>query len=101
TAARLWRKVAWATQHRRAVLEPAPPVPAPAGSQRASLVIRDSVAHRRDIENGYLEQIAAARVEVVIACAYFLPGRRFRRALMDAVARKVRVRLLLQGRIEY
>jgi cardiolipin synthase len=38
---------------------------------------------------------------VLIACAYFLPGRRFRRALLAAARRGVRVRLLLQGRIEY
>ncbi|MCU0952897.1 MAG: phospholipase D-like domain-containing protein [Burkholderiaceae bacterium] len=35
------------------------------------------------------------------ANAYFLPGRRFRTALREAVARGVRVRLLLQGRVEY
>jgi cardiolipin synthase len=38
---------------------------------------------------------------VLIASAYFLPGRRFRRALCAAARRGVRVRLLLQGRVEY
>jgi cardiolipin synthase len=37
----------------------------------------------------------------VIANAYFLPGHKLRRALIDAAARGVRVRLLLQGKIEY
>jgi len=37
----------------------------------------------------------------VIANAYFLPGKRFRRALREATARGVRVVLLLQGRVEY
>ncbi|MGE5639876.1 MAG: cardiolipin synthase ClsB [Clostridia bacterium] len=101
TAARLWRKVSWARLRRRGELESAPPAPAAAGTQRGALVIRDSMRHRRDIEEAYLAQIAAARVEVIIACAYFFPGRRFRRALMEAAARKVRVRLLLQGKIEY
>jgi cardiolipin synthase len=64
-------------------------------------VIRDSVRHRRDIEKAYLAHLRTARVEVIIACAYFFPGRRFRRALMEAAQRKVRVRLLLQGKIEY
>jgi cardiolipin synthase len=40
-------------------------------------------------------------VEVVIACAYFFPGRAFRKALLAAAARGVRVRLVLQGKIEY
>jgi cardiolipin synthase len=71
------------------------------GTQSAALVIRDSTRHRRDIENAYLHQLAQARVEVLIACAYFYPGRHFRRALRAAAARGVRIRLLLQGKIEY
>lgn len=101
TAARLWRKVAWAAVRRRSPVPPAPPLPEPAGSQRAALVIRATTGHRRDIENAYLEHIAASRVEIVIACAYFFPGRRFRRALAEAAARGVKVRLVLQGKIEY
>jgi cardiolipin synthase len=80
---------------------PAPPTPAPAGEQRAALVIRDSLRHRRDIEDAYLGHIRAAQRDIVIAVAYFFPGRRFRHALTDAVKRGVRVRLLLQGKIEY
>lgn len=68
---------------------------------RVRLVLRDSVGHRRDIENELLRCIANSREEVVIACAYFLPGRRFRRALFEARARGARVVLLLQGRVEY
>ena len=37
----------------------------------------------------------------MIASAYFFPGRRFRRALVGAAKRGVRVVLLLQGRVEY
>lgn len=101
TAARLWHKVSWSQMRRRAALDSAPPAPPPAGSHRAALVIRDSMRHRRDIENAYLEHLGAARAEAIIACAYFFPGRRFRRALLEAAQRKVRVRLLLQGKIEY
>jgi cardiolipin synthase len=67
----------------------------------ASLLLRDNLRHRRAIERAYLDAIERARDEVLIANAYFLPGRRFRAALRDAVARGVRVRLLLQGRVEY
>ena len=73
----------------------------PCGSQRGAFVIRDNLRHRNDIENAYLEAIAGARDEIVVACAYFFPGRTFRRALIDAAARGVRVVLLLQGRVEY
>lgn len=65
------------------------------------VLLRDNLRHRRDIERAYLKAIAGAEREVVIANAYFLPGRVFRRALMQATRRGVRVVLLLQGRVEH
>lgn len=73
----------------------------PAALSRVRLVWRDSLGHRRDIERAYLRAIGQARREVLIATAYFFPGRRIRRALREAARRGVRVRLLLQGRVEY
>jgi cardiolipin synthase len=99
---RLWAIVSW-TQFRRRWrtwgLRCAPNPPA--GEQRAALVIRDNLGHRRDIEEAYLEAIDGAKREIIIAMAYFLPGQRFRHALADAAKRGVRVVLLLQGRVEY
>jgi cardiolipin synthase len=68
---------------------------------RAALLLRDNVRHRRTIERAYFEAFAAARQDVLISNAYFLPGRRFREALRALARRGVRVRLLLQGRVEY
>jgi cardiolipin synthase len=68
---------------------------------RAGLLLRDNVRHRSQIERAYLKAIGMARHEIVIANAYFLPGRRLRKALIHAAQRGVRVRLLLQGRYEY
>ncbi|WP_407279691.1 cardiolipin synthase ClsB [Aromatoleum evansii] len=94
----VWRLVAWAGLRQR---RPQPLLASartdPAGSVRASFLIRDNLRHRRDIEEAYLDAIGAARREVVIACAYFFPGRRFRQALVDAAERGVEVVLLLQG----
>jgi cardiolipin synthase A/B len=67
----------------------------------AAFVLRDNVLHRRDIESAYLAAIAHARTEIIIANAYFVPGRRFRKALLAAAGRGVNVKLLLQGRMEY
>ncbi|WP_442907209.1 cardiolipin synthase ClsB [Hydrogenophaga sp. PBL-H3] len=77
-------------------------VAAPLGvdSARATLLLRDNVSHRHDIERAYLKAIGAARREIVIANAYFIPGRKLRRALVLAAARGVRVRLLSQGKYE-
>jgi cardiolipin synthase A/B len=71
------------------------------GGVRAALLLRDNLLHRRTIERAYVEALAAAQRDVLIACAYFIPGRRFRAALVDAARRGVRVRLLLQGRVEH
>jgi cardiolipin synthase A/B len=67
----------------------------------AALLLRDNVRHRRRIESAYLRAIAAAKYEIIIANAYFVPGGRLRRALLDAAKRGVHVKLLLQGRYEY
>jgi cardiolipin synthase A/B len=71
------------------------------GGVRAALLLRDNLLHRRTIERAYMEALAAAQRDVLIACAYFIPGRRFRATLLDAARRGVRVRLLLQGRLEH
>ena len=102
TVERLWRQVRWA----RLRLRPRPlgelvVETTPAGPSRAAFVIRDNIRHRRDIEDAYLQAIHNARQDILIANAYFLPGRRFRQALVEAAERGVQVTLLLQGRTEY
>ena len=72
-----------------------------AGTQVAKFTIRDNLRHRRDIERAYLAGVRTARREILIATAYFFPGVRFRRALISAAARGVKVTLLLQARVEY
>lgn len=68
---------------------------------RAELVLRDNLRHRTRIERAYRKAIGEAREEIIIANAYFLPGRKLRKGLIHAAQRGVRVRLLLQGRYEY
>ncbi len=78
-----------------------PRQPPPVGDMAASFVLRDNFRHRRAIEHAYLRAFDTAHEEVTIANAYFLPGRRFRAALVAMAARGVKVRLLLQGEPEY
>jgi len=66
----------------------------------AALVLRDNFLNRSSIERAYRKAIAQARDEVLIANAYFLPGRKLRRALVLAASRGVRVRLLMHGSYE-
>lgn len=68
---------------------------------RAALLLRDNLRNRQTIEGAYLQAIEQARHDIILANAYFFPGRRLRTALVRAAARGVRVRLLLQGLSEY
>lgn len=71
------------------------------GDIRVALVTRDNVRNRRSIERAYLAAIKLAKTDVLLCNAYYFPGRRFRKTLIAAAKRGVRVRLLLQGRPEY
>jgi len=101
SARRLWRRTAWAHLQRVKPSTLMDLSPAVAGNIWAAYVMRDNVLHRHDIEEAYLSAIESARSEIIIANAYFLPGKDFRRALAGAVRRGVRVVLLLQARVEY
>ena len=98
----VWMRAAGTSMRRRSAAPIGPrPDAQPAGERRAAFLVRDNFRHRHDIERAYLAAIRSAKSEVIIANAYFLPGKRFRRALRAAAARGVRVVLLLQGRVEY
>ncbi len=77
------------------------PRPPPAKGMRAAMVLRDNLRFRQTIEDVYLAALTRASREILIANAYFFPGRRLRKALRAAASRGVKVRLLLQGRSEY
>lgn len=102
---KLWRRVAWLRLKQRfsqkVQLTPFSIVAQPRGEQKVAFVQRDNLRFRSSIENEYLAAINSARREVFIACAYFLPGTRFRHALVNATARGVRVVLLLQGHTDH
>lgn len=98
----VWRRATWIQGRRNRDASSGPrPNAAHAGDRRAAFLIRDNFRHRHDIERAYLAAIRTAKSEIMIANAYFLPGKRFRRALRAAADRGVRVVLLLQGRVEY
>jgi cardiolipin synthase len=102
TMRHVWRLVRWARLGHRppppAALPVAPPI---VGTALAALPIRDNLRHRHDIEHAYLQAIHGARREIVIANAYFLPGRRVRKVLLAAAKRGVSIKLLLQGQTDH
>lgn len=103
TMRHLWGIVTWANFRRRVhkIIWPDAVAKGHANTPDITLVLRDNVRHRREIERAYLRAMAGAQREIIIANAYFLPGRIFRRALIQAAKRGVRVVLLLQGKVEY
>ena len=99
---KLWTRVAWINLRRRwRAAHHGATDQRPVGTQQAALLVRDNLRHRSDIEDAYLQAMREARREILLANAYFFPGKRFRHALVDAARRGVRVVLLLQGRVEY
>ena len=101
---KLWRRLVWL--HMRAkpkwiAQKYFDPLTHKKTGMKAALILRDNILHRRDIEEAYLSAIANSKSEIIIANAYFLPGWRFRNALIEAAQRGVKVKLLLQGRVEY
>lgn len=107
----LWRTVSWWKFGRHRAGIPLPDFPrhvpgaliheSEAGNTKVLFAVRDNFRHRRDIERAYLAAISASQREVLLTSPYFLPGRHFRRALIEAAQRGVRVTLLLQGRADH
>jgi cardiolipin synthase len=85
---------------RSAAPAPLPPHD-PSAPVRVAFVARDNLVRRRAIERIYTEAVRGARHSVDIACPYFYPRRAFRRSLLAAAQRGVRVRLLMQGKVDY
>jgi cardiolipin synthase len=84
------------------ILPPAAaPLPGDEQPVRMAFLVRDNLRQRRAIERSYIEAIGQARQRVDLISPYFYPGRAFRRALVKAARRGVRVRLLLQGKADY
>jgi cardiolipin synthase A/B len=68
---------------------------------RAAFLVRDNLRQRRSIERSYIDAIRFAERRVDLITPYFYPGRSFRRTLIKAARRGVKIRLLLQGKVDY
>jgi cardiolipin synthase len=68
---------------------------------QVAFVVRDNLRRRRAIERSYIEALQRASDRIDLVSPYFYPGRMFRRTLREAARRGVRVRLLLQGKLDY
>nr|WP_314902085.1 cardiolipin synthase ClsB [uncultured Deefgea sp.] len=94
--ARQWRYTSWVQLKKQLFKSFLRVEPVAMGGSLARLLVRDNARNRRTIEKSYIDAIQAASSEVLIANAYFLPGRRMRQALIKAAKRGVNVVLLLQ-----
>lgn len=66
-----------------------------------AFVSRDNFRNRHAIESMYLHAIRSAQKSIIIANAYFLPGWRFRHALLKAQQRGVKVDILVPGQSDH
>ncbi|HEY0656104.1 MAG TPA: phospholipase D-like domain-containing protein [Chryseosolibacter sp.] len=67
------------------------------GNSPVRISVNDWVRRKRQIYRTYLQMFRDANEEVLIMSAYFLPGRRFRKAIERAVQRGVKIRVVLTG----
>jgi cardiolipin synthase len=88
---RTWRRVS-------RISPPRDVAPIPKRRSRRVWVLASQRRYRRSIHREYLIRIGSAKSSVDIANSYFVPDRSVRRALFRAVARGVRVRVLLPSR---
>jgi cardiolipin synthase A/B len=88
--ARTWRRCGAELQ-----LPAAAPAPLPAGA--AGRLSLSEARQRSVLANGVLRRIDSAQTRAWIMSAYFVPSRRFRKALRRAARRGVDVRLLMPG----
>lgn len=98
---RLWTLVSWVNFRRRERRRVKFQNAGKESHNKVIFLARDNFKHRHVIEQAYMAAIKDAKTEIIIANAYFLPGKRLRRALCEAATRGVKVRLLLQGQVEY
>lgn len=68
------------------------------GPSQVWVAANEEFLHRYRIRNAYIKALRAARREVLIANAYFIPDRGIRKALGAAVKRGVSVQILVPGR---
>lgn len=74
-----------------------PPPPADASPTRVQVIANHYFGERRAIRATYLDRIRRARRSIYITNSYFVPDGRIRKALADAAARGVDVRVLIPG----
>jgi len=99
---KLWKRVSWSHLEKSYVPKHIHKniMSYPNGT-RLNFIERDNFRHRQDIEKAYLHAIQNAKNEILIANAYFIPGKKFERALIEAARRGVSVTLLLKGEMDY
>ena len=76
---------------------PAAPTPAPVSDGAVGRLSLSEARHRSILANGVIRRIESAVTRAWIMSAYFVPSRRFRKALRRAARRGVDVRLLVPG----
>ena len=57
----------------------------------------DWVKNKNQISKSYLEMFRSAKNEIVILCAYFIPGNAIRRSMVQAVKRGVKIKVIMTG----
>lgn len=67
------------------------------GASKVRMRINDWVRNKNEISNSYVEMLKTAKSHVTILSSYFLPGKTFRKKLLLAAKRGIRINIILAG----
>lgn len=99
---KLWKRVSWSHLEKSYIARhTTKKITGYPNGTKLNFIERDNFRHRQDIEKAYLHAIQNAKYEILIANAYFIPGKKFEKALIKAARRGVIITLLLKGEIDY
>lgn len=66
-------------------------------TSRVRMRRNDWVRRKNQISSSYIEMLRNAKSNVTILCSYFLPGRAFRKNLLHALNKGVKIKIVLAG----
>lgn len=69
----------------------------PEGTSQVRMRINDWVRNKNEISQSYIEMLNNAQSHIVILCSYFLPGETFRKKLVLAAKRGIKIKIILAG----
>ncbi len=57
----------------------------------------DWVRRKNEISTSYIKMLQSSQIEITIMCSYFFPGKKIRRAMVKAIKRGIKIKVVVAG----